>query len=308
MATIVRRSSEEDMRECSVSSHLPLHPERVYDAWTVGWELWFAAPGSVHTTPRVGAPFCFDVLEPSSERASGARHPHYGRYLELVPYSRVRCTWVTGPAGTAGIETVLTIALRPHAEGGTHCELTHEGFASAEAAARHAEGWTAVLAAQGKALAHVSDDAWRRVREQHGVLPPNRSLPDAAFIPTRSYPDMDAAVVWLEQVLGCRERLRVPGHRVQLTMGNGAMVVAAWDPATAPANSGRPPATLLVRVADTDAAWARALANGAEGISAPTTYPYGERQATVRDPAGHAWTLSQTVADVDPREWGGIHG
>jgi uncharacterized glyoxalase superfamily protein PhnB len=41
-------------------------------------------------------------------------------------------------------------------------------------------------------------------------------------------------------------------------------------------------------------------------VSGPTTYPYGERQATVRDPAGHAWTLSQTVRDVDPVEWGGV--
>lgn len=294
------------MPECSYATHLPVPAGRVYDAWTIGWGLWFAEASSVHTTPRVGAPFCFDVLAPAGPERPATRHAHYGRYLELVPQTRVRCTWVTGPNGTAGAETVLTIELRDDGHGGTQCALTHEGFATAEAAARHADAWPLVLAAQADALARVSHDEWERARARYGILPDNRSIPDAAFVPTRSYPDMDAAVAWLEQVLGCRERLRVPGHRVQLTKGNGAMVVVAWDPATAPANSGRPPATLLVRVADTDAAWAQALAQGAEGVSPPTTYPYGERQATVRDPAGHAWTLSQTVADVDPRDWGGV--
>lgn len=294
------------MPECSFATRLPVPPDRVYDAWTIGWGLWLAEASSVYSTPRVGAPFCFDVLSPAASGRPAARHAHHGRYLELVPHSRVRCTWVTGPDGTAGVETVLTVALRDDAQGGTHCELTHAGFATADAAARHADAWPEVLAAQAAALAQLSDEQWEGVRARFGTLPDNRSTPDAAFVPTRSYPDMDAAVAWLEQVLGCRERLRVPGHRVQLTKGNGAMVVVAWDPSTAPANSGRPPATLLVRVADADAAWTRALAHGAEGVSPPATYPYGERQATVRDPAGHAWTLSQTVADVDPRDWGGV--
>ncbi|AMW06964.1 hypothetical protein GEMMAAP_16910 [Gemmatimonas phototrophica] len=130
-------------------------------------------------------------------------------------------------------------------------------------------------------------------------------MPDATLIPTRSYPDVEAAAHWLREVLGCEERLRVPGERVQLTVGNGAVVVAAWDPASAPATGGRPPATLLIRVANVDDVYARALASGASGLSAPTDYPFGERQATVRDPAGHAWTLSHTVADVDPFTWGG---
>jgi uncharacterized glyoxalase superfamily protein PhnB len=33
---------------------------------------------------------------------------------------------------------------------------------------------------------------------------------------------------------------------------------------------------------------------------------YGERQYSAEDPWGHRWTFSQTVADVDPRDWGGI--
>jgi hypothetical protein len=37
----------------------------------------------------------------------------------------------------------------------------------------------------------------------------------------------------------------------------------------------------------------------------PTDYPYGERQYSTEDPAGHTWTFSQTIKDVNPAEWGG---
>ena len=37
----------------------------------------------------------------------------------------------------------------------------------------------------------------------------------------------------------------------------------------------------------------------------PTDFPYGERQYSVEDPGGHRWTFSQSIADVDPRTWGG---
>ena len=64
-------------------------------------------------------------------------------------------------------------------------------------------------------------------------------------------------------------------------------------------------ATLMVRVADVDATYARAIATGGSRVDAPRDQPYGERQAVVRDPAGHSWTLSQTIADIDPAAWGG---
>jgi uncharacterized glyoxalase superfamily protein PhnB len=83
------------------------------------------------------------------------------------------------------------------------------------------------------------------------------------------------------------------------------VVVAAWDANQAPASGGRPPATLVVRVPDVDAAWQRAMDLGFAPLAAPVTGADGERQAVVRDPAGHAWALSQSMADVDPAAWGG---
>jgi uncharacterized glyoxalase superfamily protein PhnB len=285
---------------------LPHPSSHVYFAWTAGWGLWFAEANSVRLSPQVGAPFFFEVAAPAVGEAPPTRHAHYGRFLALEPESLMRCTWVTGPLGTEGVETVLTVRLVREGNSHTRCTLTHEGFGTAAARDRHAMGWPLVLEALGQRLAETAGDTWAtlaRSTDEHQSR--NRSMPDATLIPTRSYPDVEAAVRWLHDVLGCEERLRVPGERVQLTVGNGAVVVAAWDPASAPATGGRPPATLLIRVANVDDAYARALASGASGLSAPIDYPFGERQATVRDPAGHAWTLSHTVADVDPSDWGG---
>ena len=51
--------------------------------------------------------------------------------------------------------------------------------------------------------------------------------------------------------------------------------------------------------------WDVSVAGGLT-ITAPADYPYGERQYTVEDLGGHRWTFSQTIADVDPKTWGGI--
>ncbi len=228
------------------------------------------------------------------------RHPHYGRFLRLEPNALVSLTWVTGAGGTAGAETTLTVQLDGIAGDGTRVTLTHEGFATPDARDGHEKAWRMILAHLDTTLANSGTST-----PAAQTLPSNRSIPDATFIPVRSYPDLDAAVSWLRDVLGARERLRIPGHRVQLAVGNGAMVVAAWDPATLPATGGRPPAVLMVRVPDVHAAYERAIALGAISLSAPADHPYGERQASVRDPAGHAWTLTQTIADVDPATWGG---
>jgi uncharacterized glyoxalase superfamily protein PhnB len=138
-------------------------------------------------------------------------------------------------------------------------------------------------------------------------------MPHGDVIPVLAYPDVRAAVDWLCRAFGFVERLRIGDHRSQLRVGDGSVVVAA-RPAGASASPGddmQAPAggatcgSVMVRVPDVDAHYARALAAGARLLSAPETYPYGERQYTVKDPGDHRWTFSQTVEDVDPALWGG---
>ena len=72
--------------------------------------------------------------------------------------------------------------------------------------------------------------------------------------------------------------------------------------ADAPLGSGH---SALVRVQAIDAHFLRSREHGARIIRDPEDFPYGERQYTCVDPAGHSWTFSETVRDVDPADWGG---
>ncbi|TPM98574.1 VOC family protein [Mesorhizobium sp. B2-1-5] len=134
----------------------------------------------------------------------------------------------------------------------------------------------------------------------------NRSMPASAVIPVLAYPDVETASRWLCQVFGFEQRLIIGNHRHQLGVGDGAVVV------TGPKN-GEPipkqigaPFAVMVRVEDVDAHHKRAARHGAVILSPPASYPYGERQYSCRDCAGHHWTFSQSIADIAPPEWGGI--
>ena len=61
----------------------------------------------------------------------------------------------------------------------------------------------------------------------------------------------------------------------------------------------------MLRVEDVDAVAAAVAATGGRVCTPPQTHPFGERQARVVDPWGVTWALSETVADVDPADWGG---
>ena len=126
----------------------------------------------------------------------------------------------------------------------------------------------------------------------------NRSMPSATIIPELSYPDVREAVDWLCRVFGFKERLRIGAHRAQLQFGSGSLVVTHGGETN-------PTFSIMVRVVDVDSHYATVVSNGAQTLSKPADYPYGERQYVVLDIGGHRWTFSQTIADVDPSTWGG---
>jgi uncharacterized glyoxalase superfamily protein PhnB len=129
----------------------------------------------------------------------------------------------------------------------------------------------------------------------------NRSIPRCAVIPEIPYPDVGEAARWLCDAFGFTVRIMIGNHRAQLNVGDCAMVVIEGREG----DGGR---SCLIRVEDVDGALERAIQHGAKVLRAPADYPYGERQATVEDFAGHRWTFSQSIADVDPRDWGGTPG
>jgi uncharacterized glyoxalase superfamily protein PhnB len=136
----------------------------------------------------------------------------------------------------------------------------------------------------------------------------NRSAPPATVTPVLIYPDVRAAVAWLESAFGFQERVRIgEAHRAQLRAGvDGAVVVADVRGDQVAPSDGVVTHLLKLRVDDVDAAFARARDVGARVLEEPTTFQYGERSCVVEDLGGHRWELTQTVRDVEPEEWGGV--
>jgi len=132
----------------------------------------------------------------------------------------------------------------------------------------------------------------------------NRSIQRATVIPVLAYPDVNHAAAWLCDAFGFTVRLRIGEHRVQLNVGDGAVTVRELRPNEGNAELGIGH-SVTIRVENADAHCERAKSRGARVTQEPVTHPYGERQYNAEDFAGHSWTFSQSVADVDPTEWGG---
>lgn len=128
----------------------------------------------------------------------------------------------------------------------------------------------------------------------------NRSIPASDVIPVLVYADVRKTAEWLCLAFGFVERLQIGDHRVQLIFGNGAIVVAQGKAGGVSGHS------VMVRVRDADAHRARAAQSGAKILSEPTDFPYGERQYNAEDIGGHRWTFTQSIADVHPKDWGGV--
>ena len=118
--------------------------EVLYQAWTEKFDEWFAAPGTLIMKAEVNSVFFFETLFKTEEDLVEQRHPHYGRFLRLIPNRLIEFTWLTGAGGTEGAETVVTIELEP-VENGTQLSLTHKGFPNEQSKSRHDSAWEMIL-------------------------------------------------------------------------------------------------------------------------------------------------------------------
>ena len=126
----------------------------------------------------------------------------------------------------------------------------------------------------------------------------NRTMPADVLIPVLAYPSVSEAVGWLIEAFGFSFRWQIEEHRAQLGVGEHAALAITEGPS--------PSATtdhVMVRVADVDAHRARAAAAGAT-VGEAEDHVYGARQYTATDFAGRTWIFTQSVADLDPTDWG----
>jgi uncharacterized glyoxalase superfamily protein PhnB len=151
---------------------------------------------------------------------------------------------------------------------------------------------------------------------KHSTATKNRSMPPGAVIPELAYADVREAATWLCKTFGFKERLLIGNHRIQLLVGAGSVVVIELPSGQGAQEEGQSESgapqqgaithSVMVPVEDVDSHHERVAQAGARILRPPSTYPFGERQYTAEDLGGHRWTFSQSVADVDPKEWGGV--
>jgi uncharacterized glyoxalase superfamily protein PhnB len=148
---------------------------------------------------------------------------------------------------------------------------------------------------------------WVAAEDDVVVATRNASIPPYGVLPVLAYNDVRAAVEWLTRVFGFAERVQIGEHRAQLSAGSGAVIVAdATNGRRSPAAEDGVTQSVMIRVQNVDAHYQAAVAAGAQATSEPADYSYGERQYSVRDPAGHLWTFTESVANVAPESWGGV--
>jgi PhnB protein len=118
------------------------------------------------------------------------------------------------------------------------------------------------------------------------------------------------AVAFYRDAFGAHEldRLDTPDGRVmssQIRIGDGLVHVADEFPewgVLAPPSIGGTPVVLALDVADADAAFALAIAAGAEVRQPLADMFWGARHGQLTDPCGHRWNISQHLRDVPHNE------
>ena len=116
------------------------------------------------------------------------------------------------------------------------------------------------------------------------VLEPNRSIPSATVVPVLIYPDVREAVAWLSAAFGfarAGEDRRGPS-RADAASATGAVIIGDVRHDRVPPRAGESTHSVMVRVDDANAHFARARAHGARILMEPTDFEYGERQYTRR--------------------------
>ena len=118
------------------------------------------------------------------------------------------------------------------------------------------------------------------------------------------------ALEFYRQAFAAVELLRWPGPsggvgHAEIKIGDSAIWLADENPAagfSSPLTLGGAGVCIFLYVADVDAAFATAIAAGAQELRPVADQFYGDRVGTLRDPFGHVWTLATRKEDLSAAE------
>jgi uncharacterized glyoxalase superfamily protein PhnB len=128
---------------------------------------------------------------------------------------------------------------------------------------------------------------------------------EQTVIPYPLYEDGPAAIEFLTEAFGFREKMRTGGKtggfHAELEIVPGGELIYLGRPADEfrnPAVVGKT-CLIYVTVKDVDGHYARAKAAGARIISEPADQSYGHRHYGCADPQGHEWWFAQPTAEEE---------
>lgn len=125
------------------------------------------------------------------------------------------------------------------------------------------------------------------------------------------YEDVSAALKWLAEAFGFRERQRFAEpdgtvtHAEMVVGEDGVVMLGHPGPEYRnPRRLGVWTSYVHIYVPDVDAHCARARDAGATIVRGLNDESYGDRRYDAEDPEGHRWSFAQRLRDVPPEEWG----
>lgn len=119
-----------------------------------------------------------------------------------------------------------------------------------------------------------------------------------------------AAIEYYRKAFGASELLRMPdpqgriGH-AEIRIGDSVIMLADARHEMGyrgPRTLGGTSVSILLYLADVDAAFERAISAGGKALRPVADQFYGDRMGTLEDPFGHVWTLGTHIEDVSPEE------
>jgi PhnB protein len=136
----------------------------------------------------------------------------------------------------------------------------------------------------------------------------NSPKPTPRITPYLYYEDVSAALSWLAEAFGFKERFRMPSPdgkiaHAEMELADGVIMMGCPNPDYRnPARLGQTTQSLYVYVDNVDALFARAKAAGAKVIQEPKDQFYGDRNCGLADPEGHTWYFGTHIRDVPMSE------
>ncbi len=116
--------------------------------------------------------------------------------------------------------------------------------------------------------------------------------------PVLAVHDLDISSAWFTRVLGCERRDPEPGNWTFCSAGTVTFMLGRCPDVVPASDLGDHNYVAYLTVENVDDYHARAIAERAEVLKAPTDEPWGRREMGLRSPDGHRFMLGERIQQL----------